>query len=260
MNYYNENILNLISNDILNLSLDELKSIYKSFENEGVEGISVLKTKNIFRESLSKEGVQSRQFDLPYFMNFNKEKTIMIIGMDAKANHKGDTVVLSTPYYLQSKDGRETNSNDYWKIIKLLSKSYNIFLTDVYKAYFKMGEIVSNKLPVYKNNSLHANILKNEILEVKPHAILCWGRESRSLVAKTFKIKLLNSITRDSHYPYKCHGDIGDVKLVATPHPSNRTYKSDWLSFYEANFSDIEYSKQTRPEVLANFILDKLKK
>lgn len=255
MNYYNENILNLLSNDILNLSLDELKSIYKSFENEGVEEISVLKTKNIFRECLSKEGVQCRQFDLPYFMNFNKEKTIMIIGMDAKTNHANE-IRLSTPYFLQSIQGRETNSNDYWKIIKLLSESYNIFLTDVYKAYFKMGEIVSNKLPVYKNNSLHANFLIKEILEVNPYAILCWGKESRSLVAETLNIKLLNIITRDTSYPYKCQGDI---KLVATPHPSNRTWIESWLSFYENNLKGVIYSKQTRPEVLANFILDKLK-
>ena len=35
--------------------------------------------------------------------NNKKEKTIMIIGMDAKASHSDKFVVLSTPYYLQSK-------------------------------------------------------------------------------------------------------------------------------------------------------------
>jgi hypothetical protein len=258
MNYYNHKILNLIVDNILNLSLDELKDVYSLFDEGGVKEIDALKSKNIYLDFLKQEGVRSRQFDLPYFLNFNKEKTIMIIGMDAKANHDND-VRLSTPYFLQSSQGRETNENDYWKIIKILSETYNIFLTDVYKAYFQIGDIVSNQIPTYKKDALHSEILKKEILEVKPYAIICWGRESRNLVAKTFKIKLLNVITRDSNYPYKCHGDIGDVKLVATPHPSNSTYKSDWLSFYEANFSGIEYSKQTRPEILANFILDKLK-
>ena len=31
------------------------------------------------------------------------------------------------------------------------------------------------------------------------------------------------------------------------------------IEFYENNFKDRTYTKQTRPEVLANFILDKLK-
>lgn len=258
MNYYNHKILDLIVDNILNLSLDELKDVYNLFDEGGVKEIDTLKSKNIYLDFLQQEGVRSRQFDLPYFLNFNKEKTIMIIGMDAKANHDND-VRLSTPYFLQSIQGRETNENDYWKIIKILSETYNIFLTDVYKAYFQIGDIVSNQIPTYKKDALHSEILKKEIAEVKPYAILCWGRESRNLVAKTLGVKLLNSITRDTNYPYKYQGEIGDFKLVATPHPSNSTRLNSWLSFYEYNLNDRTYTKQTRPEVLANFILDKLK-
>ena len=159
MNYYNHKILNLIVDNILNLSLDELNAIYQSFENEGVEEISESKTKNVFYDFLNQDGVHSRQFDLPYFFNFKKAQTIMIIGMDAKSNH-GKEIRLSTPYFLQSIQGRETNENDYWKIIKILSETYNIFLTDVYKAYFQIGDIVSNKIPTYKKDALHSEILK----------------------------------------------------------------------------------------------------
>ena len=113
---------------------------------------------------------------------------------------------------------------------------------------------------INKDQSVNSpEILKKEILEVKPYAIICWGRESRNLVAKTLDLKLLNSITRDTNYPYKYQGDIGDFKLVATPHPSNSTRLNSWLSFYENNLKDRTYTKLTRPEVLANFILDKLK-
>ena len=257
MNYYNNNILNLIIDNILNLSLDEIKAIYKSFESGGVEEISELKTKNVFHDFLNLEGVNSRQFDLPYFLNFNKTKTIMIIGMDAKSNH-GKEVRLSTPYFLQSIQGRETNENDYWKIIKILSNTYNIYLTDVYKAYFEKESILSNKIPLYKKNILHAEILKKEILEVNPKAILCWGKASRDLVSKIVNVRPIDVITRDSNYPYECKDEFSNIKLVATPHPSNRTYKSDWLFFYGANFGGVEYTKHSRPEILANFILDKL--
>ena len=259
MNYYNNKIIELIAENILNYSVNELKDIYKIFDEGETKSIVASKTKNIFFNFLKDEGVSNKQFDLPYYLNFNKDKTIMIIGMDAKASHDHNEVVLSTPYYLQSIKGRETNENDYWKIIKILSNTYNIYLTDVYKAYFEKESILSNKIPLYKKNILHAEILKKEILEVNPQAILCWGRESRDLVSKIVNVRPLDVITRDSNYPYECKGEFSNIKLVATPHPSKGTYKSAWLSFYDANLQGIEYSKNNKPEILANFVLSKVK-
>jgi hypothetical protein len=259
MNYYNEEILNLISDNILNIDVHELRSIYDVFNNEGIEKIEVERTKHNYQQFLKDAAVTSVQFDLPYFFDNKKDKTIMIIGMDAKASHSDKLVVLSTPYYLQSIKGRETNENDYWKIIKILSNTYNIYLTDVYKAYFEKESILSNKIPLYKKNILHAEILKKEILEVNPKAILCWGKASRDLVSKIVNVSPLDVITRDSNYPYECKGEFSNIKLVATPHPSKGTYKSAWLSFYDANLQGIEYSNNNKPEILANFVLSKVK-
>jgi hypothetical protein len=257
-NYYSEKILNLISEKILDYNLNDLKDIYKMFDSGETKSIPASNTKNIYNDFLNEEGVINKQFDLPYFFDFNKEKTIMIIGMDAKANHKdNNNVVLSTPYYLQSKDGRETNSKDYWKIINFLSNHYNIYLTDVYKAYFASTDI-SNRLPKYKKNYLHSEILQHEIKETNPSAIICWGRDSRNLVSKIAGVKLLDLITKDSNYPYFCNKEFNNTKLIATPHPSNLTYEKDWLSFYNSNLPHIPYTKKNRPETLAKFILSKL--
>jgi hypothetical protein len=256
-NYYSDKILNLISENILNYNLNDLKDIYKIFDRGETKSISASNTKNIYNDFLKEEGVISKQFDLPYFFDFKKEKNIMIIGMDAKATHKDDTVVLSTPYYLQAKDGRETNKNDYWKIISFLSNHYNIYLTDVYKAYFVSTDI-SNRLPKYKKNNLHAEILKQEIIETNPSAIICWGNDSRNLVSKIAGVKLLDLLTKDSNYPYRCNREFNNTKLIATPHPSNLTYEKHWLSFYNANLPHIPYIKNHRPETLSKFILSKL--
>jgi hypothetical protein len=48
MNYYNHKILNLIVDNILNLSLDELKDVYSLFDEGGVKEIDALKSKNIY--------------------------------------------------------------------------------------------------------------------------------------------------------------------------------------------------------------------
>ena len=79
MNYYNHKILNLIVDNILNLSLDELKDVYNLFDEGGFKEIDELKSKNIYLDFLQQEGVRSRQFDLPYFLNFNKENIFSLL-------------------------------------------------------------------------------------------------------------------------------------------------------------------------------------
>ena len=57
--------------------------------------------------------------------------------MDPKSTNPDDEhVLLNTPYSLQTEAGQKTNANDYGDIISSLSKEFNIYLTDIYKAYF----------------------------------------------------------------------------------------------------------------------------
>ena len=259
MNYYNEEILNLISDNILNIDTDELKRIYEVFNNEGIKKIEIERTKHNYQQFLKDAAVNSVQFDLPYFFDNKKEKTIMIIGMDAKASHSDKFVVLSTPYYLQSKAGQNTNKNDYWDIIKILSQDYNIYLTDVYKAYYKQVDSVSNELPHYTEQDFHKNILNDEIIKiVKPLAILSWGKKSRDSVAKIFDLKINNSITKDNiHIPYRINNSI---KFISTPHPSRRTRSNHWKKFFEMNMPHQDHTdNDNRPKYLAELIMKSLK-
>jgi hypothetical protein len=68
-NYYNEEILKLISDEILDLSIEELKVIYMKFQNEEYEWISSKDTKGVFNSFLSLPSVYHRQFDLPYVIS-----------------------------------------------------------------------------------------------------------------------------------------------------------------------------------------------
>ena len=267
MNYYNDKLLSVISQEILDMDTEKLKSIYNSFQKG--ETLKI-KTKEIganFRKFLIQEGVQHKQFDLPYFFDNKKEKTIMIIGMDPKStNPHDDHVVLNTPYSLQTEAGQKTNANDYWDIISSLSKEFNIYLTDIYKAYFLKNNLVSNKNIEYitfKNNkdvysNFHESILMKEIDEVKPQGILCWGSPSRNLTAKILKIRLQASISIDNNYPYFAASPYEKLKLVATPHPSGLTRDKHWASFYEKNIPTKKYNKVNRPKDLSDMILDKL--
>jgi hypothetical protein len=257
-NYYNEEILNLISDNILNIHVNELKSIYDIFNNEGIKKIDVGRTNHNYQQFLIDNDISAIQFDLPYFFDNKKEKTIMIIGMDAKASHPKD-VVLSTPYYLQSSVGKNTNNNYYWDIIKILSQYYNIYLTDVYKAYYKQADKESNEIPEYTLQDFHQKILKDEIINiVKPFAILSWGKDSRDFVANIFGLKMNNSITKDNiHIPYTIDNSI---KFISTPHPSRRTRLHNWEKFFENNIPQHDPKDNTnRPKHLAELIIESFK-
>lgn len=261
MNYFNENIIDLLKNQVLNFSVDQLKEIYQVFDREGIKEIENHQTNTVFHDFLNQPSVFKKQFDLPFFINNKKAKTIMIIGMDAKANHEGSHIILSTPYYLQSEEGRNTNSNDYWKIIEVLSLEFNIYLTDVYKAYFVQENTISNTIPSYTSHPIHKELIEKEILEVTPDAVVCWGKEARDLVANLLDIQLNASISKDDiRIPYKKEIEGVSFSFLATPHPSRLTRPKSWESFFAINLPEEDYSdSKLRPKKLAQFISSTVK-
>jgi hypothetical protein len=270
MNYFNDEILSLISQYILNIDSKKLKSIYNAFEHDD-ENDRIFKcdtgiVNDNYRTFLEKKGTKSIQFDLPYYFDNKKKKTIMIIGMDAKSSHT-DKVVLSTPYYLQSETGKNTKKNDYWQIISMMSSEYNFYLTDIYKAYFTNGKLVSNKNPDYTNHrikhenkspNLHALILMKEIEKVRPYGIICWGDKSRKLTAKTLEIDLkAKKITEDNSD--LTESSSSKIKFAASPHPSGLTRKKHWEIFYKNNIPNKVYNKADRAKDLSDFFINKLR-
>lgn len=257
MNYFNEKIIDLHKNQVLNLSVDQIKEIYQVFDNGGIKEIENQHVHHVFQDFLNQPSVSKKQFDLPFFIDNKKKKTLMIIGMDAKAGHAGDHVVLSTPYYLQAEAGRNTNSNDYWKIIEVLSSEFNIYLTDVYKAYFVQENAISNTLPSYTSHPIHKELIEKEIVVVKPDAVLCWGKEARDLVANLLDIQLKATISKDDiRIPYKKEIEGVTFSFIATPHPSRLTRPKSWESFFSVNLPGEDYSdSKLRPKKLADFII-----
>ena len=102
MNYFSEKIIHLIESQLLNFNEHRINKLYQSFEEGEIEKIENHETNKLFHDFLNQPSVSKKQFDLPFFIDNKKEKTLMIIGMDAKASHSGDHIVLSTPYYLQA--------------------------------------------------------------------------------------------------------------------------------------------------------------
>ena len=74
MNYFNEKIIDLLKNQVLNLSVDQIKEIYQVFDNGGIKEIENQDVHQVFQDFLNQHEVVKKQFDLPFFIDNKKKK------------------------------------------------------------------------------------------------------------------------------------------------------------------------------------------
>jgi uracil-DNA glycosylase len=196
----NEALIEIVHSDILNISKNEIKFLYDAWLNGRSSIGKWIQRKEVINE---KQNVPNnaclRGVDLPfYFGNYHtSKKRIMIIGLDPLRNKSAfenakkaevsadiyNDVLLSTPYALHSKNVREGKTNNYWQIISNLEKQNFIYLTDLYKSFFRV-EIDFKDVRSYdyyrkkdvSNNS--KEILLKEIDLVDPDIIIAFGNDT----------------------------------------------------------------------------------
>lgn len=216
---------------------DNLKGIYKKWNEDSVDF----------------------QIDLPYWYNeiVKERPTIMIVGTDANSKEENDRkkLILSAPFHSQDKN----EDNNYNKILKALKDDCNIYLTDIFKLFFRFRKTIkgteiskkSHQLPTYRYNEIHYDILEKEIEKVKPSLIITFGdfaRNAVSIVSEN-KIKFKETISKDEILIKKGYAFVlknRTIKLAPIPHPSNATYQSVWDSFLDKN--NIKVDKNNRIE------------
>jgi len=76
MNYFNENIIDLLKNQVLNLSVDQLKEIYQVFEQGGIKEMENQDVHQVFQDFLNQHEVVKKQFDLPFFIDNKKKENL----------------------------------------------------------------------------------------------------------------------------------------------------------------------------------------
>jgi len=261
-NYHCTEILNLISENILKFDLEYLLGLYKCFEKKDYREISIEKIHAPFYNYLSSTIVfNNRQFDLPYFLPYNgKEKckgTLMLLGMDAKGQHGNDYTLLSSPYDIHGKSPKA----EYVDYINVLRTSYNIYLTDIFKAYWseKDGK-ASNQNPNYIAESFHKKLLEKEIQILKKSkkmvGILTWGEQARNAILDSYNIPINKNpsnpkgqISKENLIPYKL---TEKIKLIASTHPGKGNGHRN--SYFRFN----KLGEKWDSEIMANAVVKSL--
>ena len=191
--------LNWIIKSILPLfSIDEseLRTLYQSIrehyddgfiEDKEVKILSAhLKDKNEI--DLTKQSHIGIDLPISYTGKQDGDK-IMFIAQDPKRNKGGiGKISIGTPFSLGTKGGRETNRNSYWNFIEPFAKTNSIYITDVYKIYFKKHMKNKALADKFNQSEIHKEILKSEIQEFSPTKIITIGKKAKIAVASIMDI------------------------------------------------------------------------
>lgn len=229
---YQENILKLVSTHLA-INDDTVYSLYNELKEEKDRlkhtALSINKTDISLPELTDIAYYFLTGIDLPIIASSNtvSNRKLMVIGSEPLRNWNYfsenklsiyDQIAISTPYSLHLKDAKETV---YYKITEHLSKTHQVYLTDLRKIWFAGFE----RHKTFLEAKLHNAFLLDEINYVNPECIITFGKnvfDSLSLIVKTNNL---------------------NIKVYYLIHPSQRTQGEGRKTFFEKVGIDISRYK-----------------
>lgn len=263
----NEKIQNLLFEKLgieyafLNSFYNFIQSIYSetNAENKLIEYLTINDLSNIDIESKNKKC--SYGIDLPvWFIDENENKTkkkIMILAMDPLRNKQNNgtesnQISFNSPFSIHQK-----TKNNYYPSIKQLSEKYDVYITDVFKLFFRNQEnqnSVSNQDEKFIRLDIHTELLQKEIEIFKPDIILCLGKHPINGLSKIDKSIVPNSTIVSELKNY----NFTNIPTFAIPHASG--VASKWAKIFMVSKNNSEYNSQTYILDALNLIENQLNK
>jgi len=249
VSFYKE-IKKLIKSDIINLSDEQIDSIYKSF-SENFDNYDTVAKSSKFDKSLilQKQNVPEQStllgIDFPTWFGDEKKKKIMIVGIDPLRNKQvfekanadiNNEVLLGTPYGLHIKDLREKRTKAYWDFVSELSENHFVYLTDIYKTFFYTTNNTNQvrSYDIYKKEEKNL-LLNHEIELINPDLIITFGGLAYKNITGTNSpvLSKQSKIIKNK-----------DLKIDVAPmlHLSNSVRPTPLKNFFETNSIDVDFS------------------
>lgn len=192
--------------------------------------------------------------DLPVWFTHQQDKRlkIFLLSMDPLRGvdeGEGSKASLNSPFTIHQKRG-----NNYFPSIEKLACSYDLYVTDVYKLFYREAAdvtAVSNESAEFVSQPIHLEILQAELSLFKPDIILCLGKHAIQGLAQLGHFDPHHSIVSELR-DFNFQG----IPTFAIPHASG--VASRWAkTFMELNgFSDYSQKKYILDamDLIVNFI------
>ncbi len=193
---------------------NEILSDFSLLKNELSEKFEAIKRKNI----------RTIGIDFPIVLSKGKNRPIlMICAMDPLRKDSDDSSKLDEIEYwvpfsiINSMESKYNSSSDRINLsfFHTLLETYDIYVTDIYKIFYREGQNLSNNKKDFKQLPVHKEILENEIKIIKPHSILTLGNDARDAICQILN---LNAPTwSDEVYTAKSKEN---ANIIMVPHIS----------------------------------------
>jgi hypothetical protein len=202
--------------------------------------------------------VRSIGIDFPIKLSRGKNRPVlMICAMDPlRADNEQklpeDKLTDWVPFSVIKNPAKENkySEKENLQFFYALLKDYDLYLTDIYKLFYREGTKISNKINHYTGLPIHREILETEINCIKPTAILTLGNGARDAICQLYKV-----------YPPTWNNEIFKTNLenggslVMVPHISGAANGSKAPVLNNLKYKDIPGNNNTK---YANIILKEL--
>ena len=205
--------------------------------------------------------------DVPIFLKSKKEntETIMICAMDPlspeekndkKNNDFKNNIGFWMPFSLL-----EQKSSSNKAFFTLLLEECNLYITDIFKLFFRKKDNLnasksSNKLPQFKNLSIHRELINNEIEIIKPKVIITLGNNARDNILKLNKSD--NKIIKNNWEvePLQISKWNNEVNIISIPHISKSANGS--IAFLLRMFPNLYQENDSQNTKIAKIVMNKI--
>jgi hypothetical protein len=193
--------------------------------NETLSDIILLKNELSDKfDTIKQKNIRTIGIDFPIFLSKGKNRPVlMICAMDplreesddiSKIDEIGYWVPFSIINSMESKYNKSSDRSNL-SFFHAILETHDIYVTDIYKVFYREGQNVSNSQKEFKKLSVHKEIFENEIKSIKPHSILTLGNDARDAICQILD---LNPPTwSDDIYTTKSKED---VNIIMVPHIS----------------------------------------
>ncbi|SDD24886.1 Uracil DNA glycosylase superfamily protein [Niabella drilacis] len=181
-------LFNLIQEKIITMNPEEVKAIYSTwsnnYDNNEKHNDKVLDVDRINPSILTEKNRSNGSLfgiDFPsWFGDYNSGKRIMIVGIDPLRNEvafknsdKKNNVIIGTPYGFHNS---ATPKVKKYAFAKQLSEKNFIYLTDIFKIYFKLDKGARRSYDIFSEEKNHFRlILLKELEIINPDLIISLG-------------------------------------------------------------------------------------
>ncbi len=240
-----------ILNSKIGIPQDRLRAVYKSFRNHDLSEnheVEFSQLEYARRDKWRPKGqIHSLQIDLPVWYEMGVEKTVMVIALDPlnDEQERKTYVRLNSPFSLH----KEHIAEYYQLIDAVLTRSYNVYVTDIYKLFYrwtdekkKPFQTVSNRDKDFTKCDIHMDTLKHEIETVNPSMILGLGNEVFRGLLRTDKTMAKKRNITEKLQQYSWNGR--KTYLIPHPSPSARGGAKSFIQSNGGSYSVEDYGKR----------------